>query len=178
MRNTITPPTTTNTRAGYISRRLVWATSSSCHFRVVARFSNTSVIVPLCSPALIRLTNTLSNAAGWLLMACDRVFPPSTSSRTAERISRKRGCSMLSRKSASPSSNGMPARESCSMWKQKVMRSCRVMLPRPSCIGSFTLRAVMRSSPMRCRRSSRSTSLTAASLPRTDTPFLSTELYW
>ena len=95
------------------------------------------------------------------------------------RISRKRGFSIESRRSRMPSSNGMPERVICSMSKQNVIRSRRVMLPPlPNLPPLFSIsRNVMRSRPMRRSRSSRSTSLTASSPPRAGRPVLSTALY-
>jgi hypothetical protein len=174
-----TPSTTTSVSAGYISRRRVCEISSSCHLSVSARFLNTSGSWPVCSPALIRLMKTLSKTSVCAAMHCDSTLPPSMSSLITASTSRKRGLSALSRMSRSPSMMGMPERIICSMSKQKLTRSWRVILTAASFEAwcSTTL-YVIRSSPMRRRRSSRSTSLTASSPPRAGRPALSTALYW
>ena len=89
----------------------------------------------------------------------------------------KRGFSTLSRRSTSPSISGTPALESCSRWKQKLMRSWRGIL-RPPIRRERLLEGapVTRSSPMRARRCSRSKTFTASTRPRTFLPLASMAL--
>ena len=110
----MTPSTTTPTKAGYMMIFLAWAASSSAHFRDSVSSFSTSASMPLCSPARTRLTNTRLKICGKRSSAWDRVLPPSMSSMSAEMTSRKRSLSTLSRRSASPSRMGTPARVSCS----------------------------------------------------------------
>jgi len=111
-------------------------------------------------------------------MHCDNTFPPSISSVITVSTSRSRGFSIESRMSRRPSMIGMPDRAICSMSKQRLMRSWRVILPPPKVrVWRSTCRKVMRSSPMRRRRNSRSTSLTASTAPRAGRPVLSIALY-
>ena len=123
--------------------------------------------------------NTRSKTSGWVAMHCDSTLPPSMSSVITVSTSRNRGESMESRMSRKPSRIGMPERTICSMSKQKLIRSWRVTAP-PAPIDFVrrsTCLQVIRSSPMRRSRSSRSTSLTASSPPRAGWPVLSIALY-
>ncbi len=158
------------TNAGYSISFLVCAASSSSHFSDSVRLFSTSGSLPVCSPERTRLTNTLPNTSGNSASACDRLRPPSIDSTSPATTSRKRWLSTLSRRSTRPSSTGTPALASCSRWKQKLIRSWRLMPP-PS-RRDFWLDGApeTRSSSMRDRRCSRSNRLTASVRPMTLLP--------
>ncbi len=177
MRKNVTRTTMLPTNAGYMSSFFVCAASSSSHFSCSVRLLSTSESLPVCSPERTRLTNTLLNTSGYSASDCDRLLPPSIDSISPETTSRKRRFSTLSRRSTSPSTIGTPALESCSRWKQKLIRSWRLIFVPPTrrlfCADGAP---ETRSRPMRDRRCSRSNRFTASTRPSTDLPCASIAL--
>src|SRR5512139_3799348 len=156
---------------------LVCEAISSCHFSDSVRCWNTSLSLPLSSPAWVRLTVILSKALGCWVIACDSFLPPSMDFTRLAMISRNTGSSMLSRRSARHSSRGTPARVSCSRLNKKVIRSARLTFWRPNADSPSDSLASIRSSPLRLRCSSRSTRLAASCKPLELLPRLSIALY-
>src|SRR3981081_1340715 len=152
--------------------------SSSSHFRFSTRLFSTSASFPVCSPARTRLVKTGLKICGYWARDCDRFCPPWMLSRTPEITSRNRAFSLLSRRSISDSTSGTPAPVSCSMWKQKLISSERLIAPKrnrlpPRRVGP----PLTRSRPMRFKRSSRATRLIASIWPSMVFPRVSMALY-
>ena len=155
---------------------LVCVDISSCHLIDSVRCLNTSTRRPLSSPAWVRLINILSKALGCIAIAWESFLPPSIDFTRFAIISRNTGSSMLSRKSLRHSSNGTPARVSCSRLKKKVIRSGRLIFFMPNDELLSTRRALIKSSPLRFRCNSRSIRLAASCKPLVLLPVLLIDL--
>ena len=146
----------------------VCAASSSCHLSVLGeRVEHLGQLAGLLAGAHQADEHLVEDVRWNSAIASESFWPPSMSSSRPEITSRKRGFSTMSRRSVSASMIGTPAFSSCERWKQKLMRSVArdARAPPTRRLLRSVGAQVMRSSPRRVRRSSRSIALTASRLP-------------